>query len=238
MNDRDNFSLIVPTLWEAKNIPELIARIAKVDFSSREFEVIIIDDDSNDGVVAIVEALKVEFTWLRIIVRKTKRDLSQSILEGFLQAKYNTLVTMDADLSHPPEKIPEMLSVLSEPDVEVVLGSRYIAGGSMDCVWPLSRKIASRGAAFAARMLLGIKIKDPLSGFIAVRKNTLATADPFDIVGWKIALEIMVKTQSKNVREIPIHFSQRKKGASKVKISTLLAYLIHLKRLAVYKISR
>src|SRR5690242_20643081 len=94
-----NFSIIVPTFHEAKNIPELTKRIAGVNFGSRAFEVILVDDKSNDGIEEVLQHLQIQHPWLRLIVRKDKRGLSESILEGFKAAKYPILITLDADLS-------------------------------------------------------------------------------------------------------------------------------------------
>lgn len=232
----EGFSIVIPTYREAENLPELIERIAKVEFGDRPFEVLLVDDNSQDNTVECVERLRERFPWLRLLVRHAKRDLSQSIVEGFENALYPTLVTIDADLSHPPEKIPEMLQVLSEPAVEIVLGSRYVPGGSMDEIWPISRKIASRFAAWIARVLLAVNLKDPLSGFFAIRKSTLFAGDKLEIIGWKWGLEIMIKCRSKTIREVPIHFSQRKKGHSKLNFKIAMNYFLHVKRLAVYKI--
>jgi len=157
-------------------------------------------------------------------------------MDGFIAAKYENLITLDADLSHPPEKIPEMMQALMQPDVDIVLGSRYVPGGSMDDVWPLSRKIASRSSALLARMLLGIKLKDPLSGYFAIRKTTLFAADAFKFIGWKWGLEIMIKCKTKKIREVPIHFSQRKYGKSKLNFKIALSYFRHIKELFLYKL--
>lgn len=232
----EGFSLIIPTYCEVKNIPMLIERIATVNFGNRPFEVLLIDDNSNDGTVELVHGLQKKYPWLRLIVRQQARDLSYSVLEGFREARYPLLITIDADLSHPPEKIPEMLMALTQPGVDLVLGSRYVLGGSMDEIWPLSRKIASRLAAGLAQLILFNNIKDPLSGFVAIRKSTLFAGDSFDFIGWKWGLELMIKCHCKQIREVPIHFSQRQHGKSKLNMKTALLYFQHIQKLALYKI--
>lgn len=232
----NGLSIIIPTYQEARNITLLIEKIAKIDFNNRPFEVLIVDDNSNDGIVNIVSDLREQYPWLRIIVRDAKRDLSQSIIDGFNDANYPILITLDADLSHPPEKILELLAALSEPDVEIALGSRYVKGGSMDDMWPLSRKIASRLSALVARLLLGIKLTDPLSGFFAIRKDTLNSGDTIKTIGWKWGLEIMIKCHCKNIREIPIHFAQRKHGVSKLNFVIAFNYFRHIQSLFLYKL--
>ena len=232
-----NFSIIVPTFHEAKNIPALVDRIAEVNFGARAFEVILVDDNSSDGTDEIVRNLQRQYPWLRLIVRKEQRGLSESVLEGFKQAKYPLWITLDADLSHPPQKIPEMLNILAEPEVDVVIGSRYVEGGSSDAAWPLLRKILSRLGAFIARVLIALPIKDPLSGFMAIKGSVLKNSNKkLEPIGWKIGLEIMVKCSYKQVREVPIHFSERTHGKSKLNLKVNINYLQHLCRLMKFKL--
>ena len=197
-----------------------------MNFAEHEFEVLLMDDNSNDGSVEIVQELAQEYPWLKMIVRHEGRDHGQSILAGFQQAKYPVLITMDADLSHPPEKIPLMLAILDEPKVDVVLGSRYVQDGSVDVKWPFFRKISSKLAAWIARILLPSQLKDPLSGFMAMRKTTFVNGDPISPIGWKIGLELMVKCHCRNIREIPIHFSERCRGKSKLNFEISMVYFI------------
>ena len=205
----NNFTIIIPTYEEAENIPELAKRISQVNFGGRCFEVILVDDNSADGTVDVVKHLSKQYPWLKLVVRQAKRDLSRSILDGFSHASYPILITMDADLSHPPEKIPEMLELLSQPGVDVVLGSRYLPGGSTDVKWPFTRKLISRLGALMANWLILSDVRDPLSGFLAIRQQTFMTGETLKPIGWKIGLEIMVKCHCKNIREVPIHFSDR-----------------------------
>lgn len=230
-----DFTIVIPTYCEANNIKALIERIAAIDFHDRQYEILVIDDNSQDGIVDIINELKLHYPWLRLIVRYQKPGLSESIVEGFIHASHAMIVIMDADLSHPPEKIPEMLSLLTDNEVDFVIGSRYVAGGSCDPRWSLRRKLTSRFAAFISRKLLSIKVKDPLSGFLAIRKKTLHAGDPLKPIGWKIGLEIMIKCRCKNIREVPIHFAQRNHGSSKLNLKTAIDYLKHVLSLCVYR---
>lgn len=236
MESNAGVSIVIPTFQEAKNIPFLIERIAKLDFGLRPFEVLLVDDDSRDGIVEVVEQLRTKYSWLKLLVRKAKRDLSLSIIDGFNQAAFPLLVTMDADLSHPPEKMLDMIDAVSSSEVDIVLGSRYVPGGSMDNAWPFMRKAASRLSAFLARLLLPTNVKDPLSGYVAIKKNTLSAGDPFEFIGWKWGLEVLVKCHCKNIKEIPIHFSNRKHGSSKLNFNVTMKYFQHLKKLIIYKL--
>lgn len=227
------FSIVVPTYKEAKNIPSLVTRIAAINFK-HEFELLIMDDDSGDGIIDVVNDLKHKCPWLRLIVNKGQRHLSRAIISGIHHAQYPIIVTLDADLSHPPEAIPEMLITLAEPGVEMVIGSRYIKGGSIDATWPHLRTIVSRTALLLAKLL--VPVNDPLSGFMAIEKKTCFRGDPLNPIGWKIALELMVKNNCQLIREIPIHFSERTIGKSKLTIKQGVNYLSHIAHLYAYKV--
>lgn len=228
-------SILVPTYHEVDNIAMLVERIAKVDFQGWMFDVVIIDDNSQDGTEEMVEKLRQRYAWLHIVVRKCQKGLSRSILEGFKQRNPLIYVVMDADLSHPPEKIPALLTALSAEGVEMVIGSRYVLGGSSDTAWSFVRKCISRAAAFMARGVIALPVKDPLSGFLAIKRTTLDRARTLDPIGWKIGLELMVKCQCQHVIEIPIHFSEREKGQSKLTFGVIMAYFKHLYRLFFYQ---
>jgi dolichol-phosphate mannosyltransferase len=230
------FSIIVPTYHEAKNLPELIKRIAQIDFGQRVFEVILVDDNSQDGTYEVVNHWLTQYPWLRLMVRKEKKGLSESVVDGLKWAKYPLCIIMDADLSHPPEKIPEILAALEESEVDLVIGSRYIKGGSSDEMWPIARKILSRLAALAARVLVAVPVKDPLSGFLALRKDAFFSGIQLEPVSWKIGLEIMVKCHYKNIKEVPIHFSQRVQGKSKLNFKVAMNYLRHVNQLIWFKV--
>jgi dolichol-phosphate mannosyltransferase len=238
LENKDGFSIIIPTYQEAKNLPDLVKRIAAVNFGNHPFEVILADDNSQDGTAQMAASLSSgHYPWLKLLTRHgKKRDLSYSIIDGFHAAIYPIVITMDADLSHPPEKIPEMLAILADPNVDAVIGSRYIKGGSTDPTWPMIRIFTSRCAALIAQTLLFTRAKDPLSGFLAIRQKTLQAGAPLRPIGWKIGLEIIIKCDCKNIREIPIHFSQRRYGTSKLNFKISFDYLHHVVRLMGHKI--
>jgi dolichol-phosphate mannosyltransferase len=230
-----DFSIVVPTYREAKNIPQLIQRIAEVDFSGRSFEVILVDDNSRDGITEVVKILQKQYSWLRLIVRLAKKSLSASALEGFQSARYPLVLLMDADLSHPPEKIPAMLAQLADPAVDFVIGSRYVEGGSADEQWPVARRLTSRFAAWLAQVLISRRVRDPLSGFFALRKSALLRCGRLKPIGWKIGLELMLKCRCKNIQEVPIHFSERLHGKSKFNFRVALEYVLQVSYLMAWK---
>lgn len=226
------FSIIIPTYQEAKNLPELTERISALPLL-QSFEVIIVDDNSQDGTIETIAQLQSHYPWLHLITQRDTRSLSKAVMTGIEHSRYPVIIIMDADLSHPPEKIPDMLTALSQSDVDIVVGSRYIKGGSVDDSWPLSRRLISRCSALLAGII--VPIRDPLSGFIAVKKTTCFTQAKLEPIGWKIGLEIMVKSGSRKIREVPIHFAERKKGISKLNLKEAFNYFRHLRRLIAYK---
>jgi len=228
---RRSLSVIVPTYREAENIPGLIERIGRVrDEHALDLEVLIMDDDSQDGTDEAVRALN--RPWVQLVTRRENRGLSAAVLDGFALARHDVWLVMDADLSHPPEKIPEMADVL-EAGHDFVVGSRYVAGGSTDEEWGIFRWVNSRAATLLARPLTSVK--DPMSGFFALRRETFAGADPLNPVGYKIGLELLVKARCRRVCEVPIHFSQRRFGESKLSLREQLRYLQHVRRLLVHQ---
>lgn len=224
-------SVVVPTYMEADNIPLLVDRVSRVrDERHLDLELLIMDDDSNDGIEAVVHGL--EKPWVRLVVRKENRGLSPAVLDGMRLAKNDILVCMDADLSHPPEAIPELLEALSQ-DYDFAIGSRYVEDGSTDESWGLFRWLNSRVATLLARPFT--RAQDPLSGFFALRRATFEAAQDLNPIGYKIGLELIVKARCEFIKEVPIRFSDRKLGESKLTFAEQLRYLQHLRRLFIYR---
>ncbi len=224
-------SVIVPTYKEGENIPHLIERVAQMrQATGLTLELIFMDDGSEDGSVEAVEAAGLD--WVQIVVRSGERGLSAAVIEGFERAKHPILVCMDGDLSHPPEAVPRLVKVL-ESGQEFAIGSRYIKGGSTDRDWGFWRWLNSRIATALAYPLT--RIVDPLSGFFALHKSDFDAAGDLDPVGYKIGLELIVKCGFENVGEVPIHFSDRRWGDSKLTVQEQLNYIRHIRRLYVHR---
>ncbi len=215
--------MIVPTYNEKDNIGELVQRIAK---ASPEAEVVIVDDNSPDGTSDNARELAKSFR-VKVITRTGKLGLSSAVMEGFAAASGDILVVMDADLSHPPEKIPELVKKIESGEAELAFGSRHVEGGSIEN-WPFYRKLVSKGAALLARGLT--KVKDPMSGFFALKRSVIDGV-ALDPVGYKIGLEILVKGKYSKVVEVPIRFANRKAGKSKLGGSEMLRYIDHVSML-------
>ena len=224
-------SVIVPTYGEALNLPELLASLERVrQEKALDMEVLIMDDNSQDGTDAAVAAF--DRDWVRLIVRTRNRGLSAAVLDGFCEAKNDVLLVMDADLSHPPEVIPELIEQLCQ-GADFVVGSRYVRGGNTEEAWGIARWINSKAATLLARPFT--RIKDPMSGFFAFRRALLKDCPPLNPIGYKIGLEILVKCRCRHIVEIPISFRQRRFGESKLSLREKILYLEHLRRLAEYK---
>jgi dolichol-phosphate mannosyltransferase len=224
-----DISLIIPALNEAPNLAPLLEQIAAA-VGSRAYEVIIVDDHSRDNTAEVCAELSKSYP-LRLIVREhPSSGLSGAVLAGMAEARGELLVVMDADLQHPPAKIPELLAPLERGEADFVLGSRYVPGGSTFDKWTLFRRINSGVATFLARPFAG-NVTDPMSGFFALKREAYQGARRLTPLGYKIALELMCKARARNVREIPIHFAQRARGESKLTLAQQFRYLEHLSRL-------
>jgi dolichol-phosphate mannosyltransferase len=195
-----------------------------------QVEMVIVDDNSPDGTGQLAEELGAKYR-VKVIHRAGKLGLSTAVMEGFAAASGAVFVVMDADLSHPPEKIPEMVSRIEQEGADMVVGSRYVKGGHVEN-WPVHRRIISKGATLLAKGLT--KVKDPMSGFMALRREVIegVTLNP---IGYKIGLEILVKGKISKVEEIPITFADRKAGKSKLGTSVTLKYIDHCIRLYEHK---
>jgi dolichol-phosphate mannosyltransferase len=229
----DLVTIVVPTFREVLNVPRLIPAIsAAMRKAPIDFEIIIVDDDSQDGIEERVKELASQHP-VRIIVRRNVRGLSSAVIEGFRQARGDFLVCMDADLSHPPEQILTLIEQLRDPRVDFVIGSRYCDGGSVPEDWGIARRLNSWVATQLARPFTDAT--DPMSGFFALRRETFLTAAKLSPVGYKIGLELLVKARCRNVREIPIRFTDRQLGSSKLNLREQFNYLRHVKRLLDFK---
>jgi len=229
---RRSLSIIVPTYKEVENIPLLVERLERLRGEHNlDAELLLMDDDSRDGSEERVAALGKD--WVRLIVRKEDRGLSPAVVDGLKAARHDVLLVMDADLSHPPEKIPEMLRALDEGN-DFVIGSRYVQGGSTEAEWGVFRWLNSKVATLLARPFT--RAHDPMAGFFALRRETFEKGkSALNPIGYKIGLELLVKCGCRKVAEVPIHFTDRKHGQSKLSLKEQLRYLQHLRRLFIYR---
>jgi dolichol-phosphate mannosyltransferase len=234
--DEIEISLVIPTLNEAANLTPLAERI-DVALRGRRYEILVVDDNSRDNTSQVCHELSHRFP-LRLIVRLQPKDgLSGAVLHGMSQARGQILVVMDADLQHPPEKLPDVVWPLVRGEADFVIGSRYVKGGTIEEGWSAFRALNSWVATALARPFAG-KVADPMSGFLALRRSDYLKAKRLTPLGYKIGLELLCKTRAQRVVEVPIHFSRRHAGESKLSLKEQFRYLEHLSRLYDFSFPR
>jgi len=222
-------SIVVPTRNEAGNLPTLLERIAGA-MEGRTYEVLVIDDGSQDDTVAVCRDLACEHP-LRLHVRERPLGgLGGAVLHGFSLARGQVLVVMDADLQHPPERLPALIAPVLTGEADLVVGSRHVAGGSIAHPWGAFRRLQSAAARLLAQPLVG-PVRDIMSGFLALRRDVYENAESLSPLGYKIGLELLCKCPACRIAEVPIEFGMRLHGHSKLTVSQRLKYLVHLARL-------
>lgn len=211
--------IIIPTYNEKENIEAIIRTVFSL---SKPFDILIVDDNSPDGTGKIVKNLQNEFSNLFIEVRDEKKGLGTAYIHGFkwaLKHKYDFIVEMDADFSHPVDKLPELVNACEKDGFDLSVGSRYVKGGSVSN-WDTKRILLSYSASIYVRLILGISVKDPTSGFVCYSKKVLKTIDlnAIQFVGYAFQIEMKYKSLKKGfiIKEIPINFVDRKLGNSKM----------------------
>ena len=228
-----NITLVIPTYNESENIPILLEKVFGVfKESNLDGNVIVVDDNSPDGTWKIAEGLKEKYARLEVFRRLNERGLSSAVLHGFRSSKSDILGVMDADLSHPPEKIPELVEPIIKGEADIVIGSRYIDRGEIGD-WALQRKISSKLATLAVKGLTNVK--DPMSGFFFLKREVIEDVE-LSPKGFKIALEILVRGKYHKVVEVPILFRDRIYGETKLNSRVIFDYFYHVVRLYAYKI--
>ncbi len=215
-------SIIVPTYNEKENIKKLIDEVSEYLDEKIEYEIIVVDDDSPDLTWEIAE--KIENKKVKVLRRMGKRGLASAVIDGFLKAKGDIFVVMDADFSHDFRIIPDLAGKIKEGN-EIAVGSRFVKGGGVEG-WPLYRIFISRGATLLANILLDIKVKDPMSGFFAIEREVFERIkDKLNPKGYKILLEILARSGSKKITEVPYVFKDRKYGKSKLSGKIINEYI-------------
>lgn len=226
-----SITIVVPTYREIDNLPQLIERVASFRRTSGfRTNLIVVDDDSGDGTAEFIAGRPEP--WVEIVVRMGRRGLSDAVLEGLRVASGDVLVCMDADLSHSPKAIPQMIAKLKE-GADFVLGSRYVEGGSTARNWGFVRWLKSRVAIALTRPITSVR--DPLAGFFALKRSTFESGRDFNPVGYKVGLELMLKCGCERIVEVPIHFENRRHGKGKLTLKEQFLFLRHLRRLYIFK---
>jgi dolichol-phosphate mannosyltransferase len=218
-------SVVVPTFNERDNVTTLFRRL-ETALAGCAWEVIFVDDNSPDGTWGVVRDLAGRDSRVRCIRRIGRRGLSGACIEGILASSAPCAAVIDADLQHDETQLPKMLALLQSGEAELVVGSRYIEGGSADS-FNRQRAGASQFATEVARRVLGIKIADPMSGFFMIRRDRFEQLAPqLSTQGFKILLDIVATARGDlRVKEIPFTFGSRLHGESKLDSMVALDFL-------------
>lgn len=241
MHDHPKILIALATYNEAENLPELLRRIhAETQRIAARFacgfDVLVVDDDSPDGTGTWCDAYAVENPWLVCIHRRSERGLGTAVIAAMRYAVengYTRMINLDADLSHPPEAIHRLLGIAEDffedepaqqqelPETaDVVIGSRYVRGGRISG-WSVVRHGMSRGVNLLTRILLGLKVRDASGAFRNYAVAALGELNTVEIVsrGYSFFEEILwrLKRGGASMAEVPIHFADRRVGASKLR---------------------
>jgi dolichol-phosphate mannosyltransferase len=232
-------AMVIPTLNEAGNMPALLSRLrtalapAKIDY-----ELIVVDDDSQDGTAEIVRDLAKQDSRVRVLIRKGQRGLAGAVIHGWANTDASLLGVIDGDLQHPPEVLPDLLNAVLKDDNDIAIASRY-ATTTKDSVteWSGARLLISRASILATAPLQrrNVRVKDPMSGFFIVRRACIEGID-LQPQGFKILLEILVKGRIQSTVEVPFRFATRQSGKSKADFRVALHYFTLLGKLSRYAI--
>jgi dolichol-phosphate mannosyltransferase len=210
-------AVIVPTYDERENLEPIVARVRA---SVADADILVIDDNSPDGTGEIADKLVAADPHVHVLHRQAKSGLGSAYITGFgwaLDRGYGVLVEMDADGSHDPAELPALLAALEHADL--VIGSRWVPGGTV-LNWPKSREILSRGANTYARIMLRIGIRDATAGYRAYRADTLRAVALDQVIsrGYCFQIDLVLRSLRAGlaVTEVPITFTERTRGASKM----------------------
>ena len=213
---RLRLSVVVPTFNESQNISELLSRL-QAAIGITGWEIVFVDDDSPDGTADVVRTIARNDPRVRCLQRIGRRGLASACIEGMLAASAPTIAVMDADLQHDETILPKMLIEVEQGGADIAIGTRYSEGGSTGD-WDQSRKVMSRLATTASRLILKLPVSDPMSGFFMLRREVLdSTVHHLSGVGFKILLDILATAkQPLRIAEIPYCFRDRFAGESKL----------------------
>ncbi len=209
---------IIPTYNEIESLPKTLTRLRNAVPDS---DVLIADDNSPDGTGAYADEVAAKDPKVHVLHRKGKEGLGAAYIAGFrwgLERGYDVLVEMDADGSHRPEELPRLLAA-SEAGADLVIGSRWVQGGSV-VNWPKRRKLLSRAGSTYSRLMLGIPVRDITAGYRAFRRGTLEQLDLGAVesvgYGFQVDMTFRVARLGLKIAEVPITFVEREFGASKM----------------------
>ena len=220
-------SVVVPTYNEAESLPQLAQRLfAALDAAGLQGELVVVDDSSPDGTGDVAERLAGQHP-MQVLHRPPKSGLASAVSDGMARARGDILVVMDADLSHPPEVVPQLVQAVASGEAELAVGSRYVPGGGV-ANWPWHRRFVSWFANQLARPF--VPMRDATSGFFALKRDVVQGVT-LDAIGFKIGLEVMARGRYRRFKEVPYTFEDRRYGQSKFGTKEVRHYLQQLGRL-------
>ena len=236
----NNYLVVIPTYNEKENIAAIIDAVFKL---SKPFHILVVDDNSPDGTSSIVQGL-IDNTYsdrLFILNRKEKNGLGPAYIAGFkwaLENNYQYVFEMDADFSHPPEKLVDLLSKAEDDGFDLVVGSRYTSGGGVKN-WSIDRHILSRGASFYVQAITWMPVKDPTAGFICYKADVLRAIDldNVEFTGYAFQIEMKYTAWRKGfkIAAVPITFVDRELGVSKMNSSIIKEAIFGVLRMRFQK---
>ena len=228
-----NFSLIVPTYNESKNLAKLVEILTQLlnNYFNKSYELIIVDDDSPDLTWQVGLDLMPDYPQLRVMRRQGEKGLSTAVIRGWQASQGEILGVIDGDLQHPPETLIKMLDEMGK-GADLVVASRHVEGGGVSD-WGFMRRILSRGAQMLGLIILPNvigRVSDPMSGYFMVRRSAIANR-PMNPLGYKILIEVLGRGDIGRVAEVGYIFQERQEGESKVTWRQYVDYILHLLRL-------
>jgi dolichol-phosphate mannosyltransferase len=238
-----NALVVIPTYNEIENIEPLLRDIILLQ---RDFDILVVDDNSPDGTSALVEKLIIEYPDSIFLLKRTsKLGLGTAYIAGFkwaLKRHYDFIFEMDADFSHNPKDLLRLYSACENENCDMAIGSRYVTGVNV-VNWPINRVLLSWGASRYVRWITGMKIDDTTAGFICYRRHVLEAInlDAIKFVGYAFQIEMKFKTYLSKfkIKEVPVIFTDRTKGTSKMSkgiISEAIFGVLTMKLKSIFKI--
>ena len=238
-----NALVVIPTYNEIENIEPLLRDIILLQ---RDFDILVVDDNSPDGTSALVEKLIIEYPDNIFLLKRTsKLGLGTAYIAGFkwaLKRHYDFIFEMDADFSHNPKDLLRLYSACENENCDMAIGSRYVTGVNV-VNWPINRVLLSWGASRYVRWITGMKIDDTTAGFICYKRRVLETInlDAIKFVGYAFQIEMKFKTYLSKfkIKEVPVIFTDRTKGTSKMSkgiISEAIFGVLTMKLKSIFKI--
>src|SRR5690242_14942358 len=222
-------SIISPTYNEAENVARLIGELEKI-FHGTDYEILISDDDSPDLTWARVEEIGRHNPRVSALRPTCNRELGPSVVDGFNAASGEAVTFINADVQQDPSILPNMLSELQNGS-DLMVATRYMPGGGT-ANWGLIRRVGSWACTKLAQVLLGVNLRDPMSGYFMMRRDDfLKVRDGLNVRGFKILLEIAAHMRPRRLGEVPYTFGPRAQGESKLSNKIVLAYLSQVWRL-------